>query len=620
MREACATRQSASSSRRNAPETANAGMLHSLFLETAHNLPDQGIERRKRTAAAACAVVLAMWICLFSHLGALGLLGPDEPRYAWIARGMAQTGDWVTPRLYGTPWFEKPVLYYWTAGLGFLLHSSAEFAARFPSALAALAAALCIGWLAWRFEAARRRGSNGFSGFCPWSPTLLAPLIFSTSVAAIGFARAATPDMLFASSLTLAMAAAAVVLRNAGALGGAADSNRTGSMSRIRNSAPLLLLGAFLGLAVLAKGPAGIILAGGAALMWAFATRRWRPVLQLLHPCAVAAFCIVALPWYVLCALRNPGFLRVFILQHNFERYLTPMFHHPQPFWFFVPITLLAVLPWTVLLIPAARDGLRLWREKAWHDSPAFFFACWAFFPIVFFSFSESKLPSYILPSIPALALILGISLARLIDEESTLSSAIFALLGLTWAGLATGGLVWLRHLTKAAPISPFRPPAANPSAAAHGPILAGVVLAAAAGISIVLLSRSRRRATIWFSLLLTCVLVEMAGTAVLPDLDPDISARPVGTMLQHDLYPQRLFTYQLPRAWQYGLDFYLERDVGEWSPEDPNAALVLTTPRGLQNLQHQGYVENGLNEPYEKIVFVPIPVRPRGRKNPGAR
>ena len=620
MREARSPRQSALLNSCNAPETANAGMLHSLFLETTPNLPDQSIERRKRTAAAACAVVLAMWICLFSHLGALGLLGPDEPRYAWIARGMAQTGDWVTPRLYGTPWFEKPVLYYWTAAVGFLLHSSDEFASRFPSALAALAAGLCIGWLAWRFEAARRHGPNGLSGFCPWSPSLLAPLIFSTSVAAIGFARAATPDMLFASSLTLAMAAAAVVLRNAGALGGVVDLNITGSASRVKNSVPLLLFGAFIGLAVLAKGPAGIILAGGAALIWAFATRRWRPVLRLLHPYSIAAFCVVALPWYILCALRNPAFLRVFILQHNFDRYLTPIFHHPQPFWFFIPITLLAVLPWTALLIPAARDGLRLWREKAWHDSPAFFFACWAFFPIMFFSFSDSKLPSYILPSIPALALILAVSLARLIDEESTLSSAIFALLGLTWAGLAAGGLVWLRHLTKAAPVSPFRPPAANPSAVAHGPILAGIVLAAAAGISIALLSKSRRRVTIWISLLLTCVLVEIAGTAVLPDLDPYFSARAVGTMLQHDLYPQRLFIYEMPRAWQYGLDFYLERDVGEWSPEDPNAALVLTTPRGLQNLQRQGYVEKGLNEPYEKIVFVPIPVRPQTSKNHGPR
>ena len=91
---------------------------------------------------------LVALICLFGNLGAMGLVGPDEPRYAWIARAMAETGDWVTPRLYGQPWFEKPVLYYWAAAAGFRLHLPAEWAARLPSALAALATALAIGWLA----------------------------------------------------------------------------------------------------------------------------------------------------------------------------------------------------------------------------------------------------------------------------------------------------------------------------------------------------------------------------------------------------------------------------------------------------------------------------------------
>src|SRR5690348_17381099 len=113
-----------------------------------------------------------MWICLFSHLGALGLTGPDEPRYASIARTMAQSGDWVTPRLYGSPWFEKPVLYYWTAGAGYLLHFSDEWAARLPSAFAALVAALAIAWLGWKFECAGDEEQDSSNPFCPWSPAL----------------------------------------------------------------------------------------------------------------------------------------------------------------------------------------------------------------------------------------------------------------------------------------------------------------------------------------------------------------------------------------------------------------------------------------------------------------
>lgn len=588
-------------------------MLDSFVLETV----DQSIAQRKRSVATTFAVALAMWICLFSHLGALGLLGPDEPRYASIAKNMAQRGDWVTPRLYGSPWFEKPILYYWTAGVGYLLHFSDEWAARLPSALAALAAALCIAWLGWKFEGSNEEDANAASRFCPWSPARLAPLIFVTSVAAIGFARAATPDMLFAACITLAMGAASIILRAAGALRGSSDPTSAAVVNRKNRLAPLLLFGAFIGLAVLAKGPAAIILAGGAVLLWALATRRWRATFRLLHPYGIAAFCIVALPWYTLCAVRNPDFLRVFILQHNFERYLTPMFHHPQPFWFFVPITLLAVLPWTILLIPAARDGLRLWREKSWRASPGFFFFCWALFPIVFFSFSDSKLPSYILPAMPALALVLAISLSRLIGEKSAISSAIFVALGLTWIGFAVGGLVWIRHLPGNTAIALDQAPVSNPSALAHAPILLCAVLATAAGVAIIAIATSHRRAAIWVSLLLVCVLVETAGNSILPDLDPFYSARPIGTMLRHDLYPGRLFTYELPRSWQYGLNFYVGRNLEAWSPDNFNAALVVTTPKGLAKLERSGYVEGAINEPYQELVFVPIPVRARAPGNP---
>lgn len=282
---------------------------------------------------------LVVLICLFGNLGAIGLVGPDEPRYAWIARAMAETNDWVTPRLYGQPWFEKPILYYWAAATGFRLHLPGEWAARLPSALAALAAALAVGWLA-------RKHYDG-DATSLLSPYLLAPLVFSTTVAAIGFSRAATPDMLFSASITLAMASAARTFRCAGAFYGADDKN---DEARKAVLLPILLFGASLGFAVLAKGPAAIILAGGAICLWALATKRWRVAFRAAHPLAIAAFCVVALPWYVLCTIRNPDFLRIFILQHNFQRYLTPMFQHRQPFWFFLPITLLAILPWTVFL------------------------------------------------------------------------------------------------------------------------------------------------------------------------------------------------------------------------------------------------------------------------------
>jgi 4-amino-4-deoxy-L-arabinose transferase-like glycosyltransferase len=138
--------------------------------------------RRDNRWDAALSTLVA-FICLFTGLGAFGLVGPDEPRYAWIARAMAESGDWVTPRLYGQPWFEKPALYYWVTAIGLRLNLQPEWAARLPSALAALAAALAIGWLGWKHY-------DGEESFLQ-RPAFLAPLIFSTSVAAIGFSRAA---------------------------------------------------------------------------------------------------------------------------------------------------------------------------------------------------------------------------------------------------------------------------------------------------------------------------------------------------------------------------------------------------------------------------------------------
>src|SRR5215470_16198016 len=143
-------------------------------------------------------IAATLYTCYFHNLGVLGLVGPDEPRYAWIARDMAETGDWVTPRLYGKPWFEKPVLYYWGAALSFKWFGVGEASARLPSALSALLATLALGWLAWRLYGAET---------ARW---LL--LLFPATVGMVGFSHAAATDMPFAAMLTIAMVCAYGVL------------------------------------------------------------------------------------------------------------------------------------------------------------------------------------------------------------------------------------------------------------------------------------------------------------------------------------------------------------------------------------------------------------------------
>ena len=231
---------------------------------------------------------------------------PTSRDTPWIARAMATTGDWVTPRLYGQPWFEKPVLYYWAAAVGFSLHLPAGYAARLPSSVAALAAAAVLAWP--RETACYEQGPD-----LQRNSALLAPLFFAASVGGIGFARAATPDMLFSACVTLAMASAAAILRSKGNLRAVSSA----APGFARHTAPLIFFGGFLNLGVLAKGPAALILAAGAIGLWALVTKQWRAVPRFLHPLVLLSFGIVALPWYTLCALRNPDFLRIFVFSNN---------------------------------------------------------------------------------------------------------------------------------------------------------------------------------------------------------------------------------------------------------------------------------------------------------------
>ena len=238
-----------------------------------------------RGALIAWSAVLSIifYVCYFSHLGVLGLIGPDEPRYAWIARAMAETHDWVTPRLYGQPWFEKPPLYYWGAGLGFKWFGVSETAARLPSAISALLSTLAMAWLALRLYGVET---------AQW---LL--LLLPTTVGMVGFSHAAATDMPFSGMLTLAMVCAAVVLD-------LTHNENTPILPRTPWLA-LIFFGFFLGLAVLAKGPAAILLSGGAVFFWAWVTKRRHHALRVLHPAASTAFCAPAWPWAGLCARRS---------------------------------------------------------------------------------------------------------------------------------------------------------------------------------------------------------------------------------------------------------------------------------------------------------------------------
>ena len=488
-----------------------------------------------------------MLVCFFSGLGALGLTGPDEPRYAAIGRNMARSGDWVTPRLGGQPWFEKPVLYYWGAASAFRLFGDSEFAMRLPAVAAAMLATLAMFWAALRaygLDAAR-----------------LILLMLPATVALIGFSHAAAPDMLFSGLLAAAGVAAAEMLQKP----------RAGMSSRIA-------LGVFLGAATLAKGPAAVLLAGGASLLWALASRQPGAALRFLHPACLAAFAVTAVPWYALCAARNPEFFRVFLLEHNAQRYLTPVFQHPQPFWFFAPVLLAAILPWSALLVPLSLDALRARSAGRWRDSPSLFFACWAITPVLFFSFSESKLPGYILPSVPPLMLILAATLARRRRQGGESSRVWVALIAATFPLLLFSAGYWLRRLP------------ADSGLERASAWLGLLGLAAAGGLACALLAWARReRAAITGLAVLTAVLVVGVAVRVLPKLDPYLSARAAARVTTEELgAAARVSVWGVTRSLQFGLEYYLDRPVPQWT-EGPAPAWFWTTAKHAVDLQQRG-------------------------------
>ena len=269
----------------------------------------------------------------------------------------------------------------------------------------------------------------------------------------------------------------------------------------------------------------------------------------------------------------------------------------------FRSITLLALLPWTVLLLPAAQEGLRLWREKSWADSPGFFFACWAIFPIIFFSASQSKLPGYILPAIPALALICSVGAIRAFQKSRLISVLVTVGLGLVWVTLAV--LIFIQALRiPSTDMGRFVPLFLTEAAIVVAILLALAILVAG-------IFRNLSTAAIICSLSVVAILV-LANIVVLPAADPFLSARPDAAFLRHDLRPDRIFTFELNRSWSYGLAFYFRRELPEWSAQDPEAALVLTTRKGLQEIEKAGRLQGDLNETEEGIFYVPVGPMPR--------
>ncbi len=301
-------------------------------------------------------VAFSAWFLFLRGLGNAGLLSVDEPRYVWIGRAMAESGDWISPRLYGQPWLEKPPLLYWLTALGWKVGLADEWAARLPVAIVALAFLALFWWtLAAEFDT---------------EAATLSSAILATGAGWLLYSHVAVADLPLAATFGAAMLMAwRGWLRWAGVL---------------------------LGLAVLAKGLVPLVLALP-ALWWLRV--RWR---ELVAPLLLA--CAVSLPWYLICYQRHGRqLIDELFIRHHFARFFDAKAQvlHPQPFWFYLPVLALMLLPWTPLTVA----GLRHWADPRLR-----FFLLWFGFGLLFFSISSGKLPGYVLPLLPAAAALSGVT------------------------------------------------------------------------------------------------------------------------------------------------------------------------------------------------------------------
>ena len=448
-------------------------------------------------------LLLAAVLLFFYRLGAPGLMDPDEGRYAEIAREMLLLKDWIIPHLNLLPYLEKPPLVYWLTALSFSAQGLTEWAARLPSALSALGGVLLAYGLGRALWGAR---AGFFSG-----------MILATCGGYVALGRLLTLDMALTLFLNLGVALGYLAL----------SRERTGLW-------PWAYLALALG--VLIKGPVALVLPVIIWSAWAFC--RGRPLIRSwLRPWGVALLAAVSLPWFVLASFRYPDFLRFFIFEQHFARYLTAAMHHNQPFYYYLPVLLAFLLPWSWLL-PWA-----LTRERPDRDPDRLFLLIWAGVVLLFFSVSRGKLAPYILPALLPLALLLGRSLeeARGGGRKISGSPGLLLSLGL-WA---LGGWVLVGLF--------FKPPPVFYPLLAKGHLLAPLFFP-----GLLILAFTPTLALIWRRvgvLLVGAVLFSLLVPWGMKQVSLERSPRAMGLILRHQWRPgAALVGYRL---YSQGLSFY---------------------------------------------------------------
>jgi 4-amino-4-deoxy-L-arabinose transferase-like glycosyltransferase len=526
----------------------------------------------------------------------LGLVGADEPRYAQVAREMLSAhseachevnakmmprslraqdirksihciaGGTITPLLYGKPWLEKPALYYWRAMSFFKEFGVSDWTARLPSSSATLALVILV------FLHMRRFRPGGH---------LDAALITTSCIAIVSFARGASTDMQLAAPFCIGM------------LGWYAWYE-TGKKFWLFD---LYFFGAA---ATLAKGPVAPFLALSIILLFAGLRREWSVLRRTIWLPGVLLYLVMVLPWYIAVQKRNPTFYRLFFLEHNLERFATNRYQHHQPFWYYIAVLLIGLMPWTVIAIRALVDSIEVsiaeWKVR--HNplrylghtraGDAFpeFLVLWALFPIAFFSFSGSKLPGYILPSIPPLTILTADYMNRV--RRQGLPQ------WLMWSHSALCGL-----LVFVLVLAPQHMKYETVVPSTQWLLIAGVSAIAMGAVVLLVIRR-------WgVSQVCNVTLLPVLATLVFllgfygKELDINYSARPLAREIQQQAPDVKLVaTDRIKRDMDYGLAFYRNEPMIHYDSNGVPAAEHILVIRANDNAELERWLAGRVYEP----------------------
>lgn len=354
---------------------------------------------------------IALFI-MFFNLGGIPLLDPDEPVYAQTPKEMARFNEFLSPRIYGEYWYDKPPLYYWlVAGAGKVLGMS-EFAARFPSAFLGAAGVLAL----YLFGCELFNKRAGLAG----------ALVLATSLEYVYLGKAAVTDMTLTFCLTLAL------------------------LGFITKRYYLMYI--FAGLATVAKGPVGFLFPGAVIFLYLAITGRFRLLAEMKLPAGMVLFAVIGLPWYwFMYSVHGSAFIDTFLGFHNVTRFTSP--EHPElvVWYYFIPVLLIGFFPWTAILAQSVWASLR--RGSQADSRTLVFLNIWAAFIFLFFSICQTKLVSYILPLYPPLALIAGWYIDKVWDLRAKITAwpVLLALLSTLFATGMVAGMRLLPGLTYAA-------------------------------------------------------------------------------------------------------------------------------------------------------------------------